>query len=168
MGVKKQGVPVKIPNLSLQCAARFYIGSSSLCSRYRMPSAPLQHRHEALFADIALHEIIVCGKQEAAPVLQPRHGVEHEIVLVAARNAEEADFHRLFPEEQRRILIRFAVQSAQFMQHLNPLIFRRIVCLKKTLVHAILQQIAENHRARHVACRFQFTDVVKKHHQAAL
>ena len=66
------------------CAARFYIGSSSLCSRYRIPSAPLQHRHEALFADIALHEIIVCGKQEAAPVLQPRHGVEHEIVLVAA------------------------------------------------------------------------------------
>ena len=33
---------------------------------------------------LALHEIIVCGKQEAAPVLQPRHGVEHEIVLVAA------------------------------------------------------------------------------------
>ena len=69
---------MKIPNLALQCAARFYIGSSSLCSRYRIPSAPLQHRHEALFADIALHEIIVCGKQEAAPVLQPRHGVEHE------------------------------------------------------------------------------------------
>ena len=84
MGVKKQSVPVKIHNLALQCAARFYIGSSSLCSRYRIPSAPLQHRHEALFADIALHEIIVCGKQEAAPVLQPRHGVEHEIVLVAA------------------------------------------------------------------------------------
>ena len=80
-----------------------------------------------------------------------------------SENAEEADFHGFFPEEQRRILIRFAVQSAQFMQHLNPLIFRRIVCLKKTLVHAILQQIAENHRARHVACRFQFTDVVKKH-----
>ena len=75
---------MKIPNLSLQCAACFYIGSSSLCSRYRIPSAPLQHRHEALFTDIALHEIIVCGKQEAAPVLQPRHGVEHEIVLVAA------------------------------------------------------------------------------------
>ena len=33
---------------------------------------------------LALHEIIVCGKQEAAPVLQPRYGVEHEIVLVAA------------------------------------------------------------------------------------
>ena len=40
MGVKNQGVPVKIPNLALQCAARFYIGSSSLCSRYRIPSAP--------------------------------------------------------------------------------------------------------------------------------
>lgn len=83
MGVKKQGVPVKIPNLALQCAARFYIGSSSLCSRYLIPSAPLQHRHKALFADITLHEIIVCGKQEAAPVLQSRYGVEHEIVLVA-------------------------------------------------------------------------------------
>ena len=68
MGVKKQGVPVKIPNLSLQCAARFYIGSNSLCSRYRIPSAPLQHRHEALFADVALHEIIVCGEQEASHV----------------------------------------------------------------------------------------------------
>ena len=76
---------------------------------------PLQHRHEALFADIALHEILVCGKQEATPVLQPRHGVDHEIVLVAARNAEEADFHGFFPEEQRRIFIRFAAQSAQFM-----------------------------------------------------
>lgn len=32
---------------------------------------------------LALHEIIVCGKQEAAPILQPRHGVKHEIVLVA-------------------------------------------------------------------------------------
>jgi len=69
MGVKKQSVPVKLPNLALRCAARFYIGSSSLCSRYRIPSAPLQHRHETLFADIALHEIIVCGKQEAAPIL---------------------------------------------------------------------------------------------------
>ena len=95
--------------------ACFYIGSSSLCSRYLIPSAPLQHRHKALFADVALHEIIVCGKQEAAPVLQSRHGVEHEIVLVAARNAEEADFHGFFPEEQRRILIRLAVQSAQFI-----------------------------------------------------
>ena len=69
MGVKKQSVPVKLPNLALRWAARFYIGSSSLCSRYRIPSAPLQHRHETLFADIALHEIIVCGKQEAAPIL---------------------------------------------------------------------------------------------------
>ena len=83
MCVKKQGVPAKLPNLSLRCAARFYIGSSSLCRRYLIPSAPLQHRHKALFADVALHEIIVCGKQEAAPVLQSRHGVEHEIVLVA-------------------------------------------------------------------------------------
>ena len=83
MGVKKQSVPVKLPNLALRCAARFYIGSSSLCSSYLIPSAPLQPCHKALFADVAPHEIIVCGKQEAAPVLQPRHGVEHEIVLVA-------------------------------------------------------------------------------------
>ena len=107
MGAKKQGVPVKIPNLSLQCVARFYIGSSSLCSRYRMPSAPLQHCHEALFTDIALHEILVCGKQEASPILQSRHGVEYEIVLVAARNAEKRTSTGSSPEEQCRILILF-------------------------------------------------------------
>ena len=79
MDTKKQNVLILICQ-----TACFYIGSSSLCSRYLIPSAPLQHRHKALFADVALHEIIVCGKQEAAPVLQPRHGVEHEIALVAA------------------------------------------------------------------------------------
>ena len=108
-------------------------------------------------------ETTVCGKQEAAPVLQSRYGVEHEIVLVAARNAEEADFHRFFPEKQRRVLVGFAVQPAQFMQQLDAFIFRRIVLLNQALTHTVFQQIAESHRPRHTVCRFQFTDVVKIH-----
>ena len=104
MDTKKQNVLILICR-----TACFYIGSSSLCSRYLIPLAPLQHCHKALFADVALHEIIVCREQEAASVLQSRHGVEHEIILVAARNAEEADFHGFFPEEQRRILIRLSL-----------------------------------------------------------
>ena len=56
MDTKKQNVLILICR-----TACFYIGSSSLCSRYLIPLAPLQHCHKALFADVALHEIIVCG-----------------------------------------------------------------------------------------------------------
>ena len=137
-------------------ASCFYIGSSSLCSRYLIPSATLQHRHKALFADVALHEIIVCGKQEAAPVLQSRYGVEHEIVLVAARNAEEADFHRFFPKEQRRVLVGFAVQPVQFTRLAGRAhIPAHCTAQSGAGTWQFSQQIAESHPSP--PCRLRFS-----------
>ena len=54
---------------------------------------------------LALHEIIVCGKQEAAPVLQPRYGVEHEIVLVAPSSTRT---------RIDRSLVSYSVQTVRF------------------------------------------------------
>ena len=159
MDTKKQNVLILICR-----TACFYIGSSSLCSRYLIPLAPLQHCHKALFADVALHEIIVCGEQEAASVLQSRHGVEHEISpRRRPETPKNADFHRFFPEEQRRVLVGFA--STARSTH-------AAVGRAHIPAHCTAQSGADAYSfpadrrkpsSRHTVCRFQFTDVVKIH-----